>query len=92
MPIIPALRRLEQEDHTEFKAALGYIRRLCLRNTKARVAKITQAWNPEPPGPIWQKEDPHPASSPLNSTWVLCVHTDISAIQKKKIRAGETVL
>jgi hypothetical protein len=30
MPIIPALRRLRQEDH-EFKAILGYTERFCLK-------------------------------------------------------------
>jgi hypothetical protein len=30
MPVIPALRRLRQED-LEFKAMLGYVLRLCLK-------------------------------------------------------------
>jgi hypothetical protein len=30
MPVIPALRRLRQEDH-EFKTSLGYIARPCLK-------------------------------------------------------------
>lgn len=58
MPVIPALRRLEQEECGEFKVTQAYILRPCLKNTKARVGKIaerikvlaTQAWKPESPG------------------------------------------
>jgi hypothetical protein len=55
MPVIPALRRLEQEECREFKVTQAYILRPCLKNTKARVSKIaervkvlaTQVWEPE---------------------------------------------
>jgi hypothetical protein len=36
MPVIPALRRLKQED-CEFKASLSYIVRLCLKKKKLEI-------------------------------------------------------
>jgi hypothetical protein len=38
MPIIPALRRLKQEDG-KFEASLGYIARPCLKNISEKVSK-----------------------------------------------------
>jgi hypothetical protein len=44
LPVIPALRRLRQEDH-EFLASLGYIARLCLKNkNKKKKERKEKGW------------------------------------------------
>jgi hypothetical protein len=35
MPVIPALRKMKQEDH-EFEASLGYMVSFCLKQNKIR--------------------------------------------------------
>jgi hypothetical protein len=40
MPVIPALRRLRQEDH-EFEANLSYIARPCLKTKQEHITTVT---------------------------------------------------
>jgi hypothetical protein len=39
IPIIPAFRRLKQED-LEFMGSWGYIARLCLKKPKIKISKL----------------------------------------------------
>jgi hypothetical protein len=41
IPVIPALRRLRQEDY-EYEASLNYIAKFCLKKKKERKHKLSQ--------------------------------------------------